>query len=160
MSGPVILGVDPGKTGALAWHSGAGGLVVHDMPDLTGAALAACLADLILEDGRPAEAWVEKVGAMPKQGVASTWKFAEGYGVILGVLGVLQVPVRLVTPAAWKKAAGLGKDKNASRQRAVELWPHCSHLFARVKDDGRAEAALIARHGWTNRAASAAGEGE
>ena len=82
---------------------------------------------------------------MPKQGVASTWTFAEGYGVVLGVLGALQVPVRLVTPRTWKEAAGLGKDKNASRQRAVELWPHCSLLFARVKDDGRAEAALIAR---------------
>ena len=151
MSAPLILGVDPGKTGALAWHAGDRGLVVHDMPDLTGAALGACLADLILEDDRPVEAWVESQVGRPGQSSSAMFTFATNYGVILGTLGALNVPVRLVTPAAWKRAARLSKDKTASRQRAVELWPHCSHLFARVKDDGRAEAALIARHGWLAR---------
>lgn len=142
----MILGVDPGKTGALAWLDSDGQLVdVRDMPDATGSALGAHLADLILEQ-RPTVACVEKVGAMPKQGVASTWKFAEGYGAILGALGALQVPILHVTPSTWKKAARLSKDKTASRQRATELWPTHSHLFARVKDDGRAEAALIALH--------------
>ena len=143
----MILGIDPGKTGALAWvHDD--GLLPHivDMPDVTGAALAAVLADMI-HDNRPDVAWVEQVHAMPRQGVSSTWKFAEGYGVILGALGALGVPVRLVTPAAWKKAARLPKDKTAARQRAIELWPDLSERFARVKDDGRAEAALIALYG-------------
>lgn len=146
MSG-LTLGIDPGKTGALAWLDGDGELVaVHDMPDLTGAALAACLADRILED-RPSVAWVEQVNYMPGQ--RGVWTFAEHYGVLLGVLGALQVPVRHVTPAAWKRAARLSKDKNASRQKAIETWPHCSHLFTRVKDADRAEAALIALHGTT-----------
>lgn len=142
----LILGVDPGRTGALAWVDVDGALVdVVDMPDLTGSALGACLADLILEN-RPTVAVVEKVGAMPRQGLSSTWRFAEGYGVHLGALGALGVPVVHVTPAQWKRAARLSSDKTASRQRAIELWPERSELFARVKDDGRAEAALIARH--------------
>lgn len=143
----LILGIDPGKTGALAWLDRDGHLVhVADMPDLTGAALGALLADLILEH-RNVVAWVEQVGAMPRQGVASTWKFAEGTGVILGTLGALGIPVRRVTPSKWKGSARLGADKNAARQRAIELWPDHSETFARVKDHGRAEAALIGLHG-------------
>ena len=115
-----VLGIDPGKTGALVWLDDTGPRIIADMPDLTGAALGACIADLIITEW-PAVAWVEQVHAMPKQGVSSTWKFAEGYGVILGTLGALGVPVRLVTPAAWKKAARLPKDKTASQQRVIEL---------------------------------------
>lgn len=143
-----ILGIDPGRTGALAWFASEPDhdrLDIIDMPDLTGAALGARLGDLILAD-RPTVAWVERVNYMPGQ--RGVWTFAEGYGVILGTLGALGVPVRHVTPAVWKKAARLGKDKTAARQLACELWPDQSDLFARVKDDGRAEAALIALHGW------------
>ena len=146
MSAPLILGVDPGGRGALGFLD-ADGLAIHDMPDVTGSALGARLRDIIIEEGRPVEAWVEQVHSMPGQGVASTFKFGVNYGVILGVLGAWDIPVRHVTPAKWKGALGLSKDKAASRQRAVELWPQCSHLFARVKDDGRAEAALVAWYG-------------
>jgi len=145
----LTLGIDPGKTGALAFLDGRTLIDVVDMPPLTGHALGSAIADLVadfapLEIG---EAWVEKVASMPRQGVRSVWTFAEGYGAILGALGVLRIPVRHVTPAAWKKAAGIPADKNAARQRACELWPAEAHRFARVKDDGRAEAALIALHG-------------
>jgi crossover junction endodeoxyribonuclease RuvC len=147
----LTIGVDPGKTGAIAILDGRRIIDIEDMPDLTGAALGTWVRDLVA-DLAPHEvsvAWVEKVGAMPKQGIASTWKFAEGYGALLGALGACGIPVRHVTPAVWKKAAGLSKDKNASRQRASELWPDEAHRFARVKDDGRAEACLIALHGIT-----------
>ena len=149
----LILGVDPGKTGALALLDAdypGRLLVVEDMPAATGAPLGRLVAEL-LADVRPDEvvaAWVEDVHAMPAQGVRSVWTFAEGHGAVLGALGVLEVPVHLVAPSAWKKAAGLGKDKSASRQRAMELWPARASWFARVRDDGRAEAALIALHGW------------
>ena len=149
----LILGVDPGKTGALALLDAdypGRLLVVEDMPAATGAPLGRLVADL-LADVRPDEvvaAWVEDVHAMPKQGVRSVWTFAEGHGAVLGALGAMAIPVHLVAPSAWKKAAGLGRDKGASRQRAMELWPSMATSFARVKDDGRAEAALIALHGW------------
>ena len=145
MRAPLILGIDPGAKGALAFLSSY--VSVHDMPDATGAALGALIRDIITEAGMPTVAWVEQVHSMPGQGVASTFKFGVNYGVILGVLGAWDIPVRHVTPAKWKGALGLSKDKAASRQRAVELWPASSHLFARVKDDGRAESALIAWYG-------------
>ena len=146
MSGDLVLGVDPGRTGALAVWSPAIGLVdVHDMPEATGAALGALVRELIA-DYEPESfrlAVVEDVHSMPKQGVRSVWTFALGHGSVLGALGALSIPVQLVSPAVWKRAMGLGRDKNASRQRAIEMWPSEARRFARVKDDGRAEAALL-----------------
>ena len=146
----LIMGVDPGKTGAVAFLDEAGNLVhVEDMAQLTGAALGTWLVDLLddLAPDRVVEAWVEDVHSMPKQGVRSVWTFAEGHGVILGALGAARIRTELVTPARWKKAAGLNKDKTASRLRASTRWPDQARMFARVKDDGRAEAALIALYG-------------
>ena len=145
----LTLGVDPGKTGALAFLDGRNLIDVVDMPPLTGHALGSAIADLVA-DFAPleiSEAWVEKVASMPRQGVRSVWTFAEGYGAILGSLGAQRIPVHHVTPAVWKKAAGIPKDKDVARQRACELWPAESARFARKKDDGRAEACLIALHG-------------
>lgn len=146
----LILGVDPGKTGALAvLHPQLGLLDVHDMPEATGHPLGALVADMVrdYEPDRFGLAVVEKVHAMPRQGVSSVWTFAEGHGAVLGALGALGVPVRLVPPSTWKKALGLSSDKNASRQRAIETWPEHVRTFARVRDDGRAEAALLALFG-------------
>ena len=147
MSAGLILGVDPGRQGALAWLDEAGGLVeVVDMPDLDGVALGARLRDLLVER-RPVRAVVEQITPRPGQGVQSVRTSAARHGVLLGVLGAWDVPTELVSPAGWKRSARLGRDKTASRQRAIELWPEWSPSFARVRDDGRAEAALIARHG-------------
>ena len=145
MSRLTVLGIDPGKTGALAWVRDGQLYHVEDMPDLTGAALGARLADL-LAGHRPNVAVVESQVGRPSQSSSASFTFARDYGVILGALGALDVPTVHVTPAAWKRTLRLSKDKNASRQRASELWPDKSELFARVRDDGRAEAALIAKH--------------
>lgn len=146
----LVLGVDPGKTGALAVLAPDGWLVdVIDMPPVNGAALGATVADL-LGDFAPdtiRTAYVERVHSMPKQGVATTWTFAEGYGALLGALGALRIPVVHVAPQVWKKEQGVTSAKATSRQRACEVWPTESKRFARVKDDGRAEAALIAHYG-------------
>lgn len=146
----LILGIDPGKKGALALVAWDGVLVdVADMPDATGAALGAHLRDF-LEDHQPHHiqtAWVEKVGSMPGQGHMNVFTFGAGYGAILGALGALQVPVELRTPNVWKKAMRCTADKGSSRQRATELWPGHARDFALVKHDGRAEAALIAEYG-------------
>lgn len=151
----LTVGVDPGLTGAIAVLDPTGALVeVIDMPAADGhvfaAALAAQLQSILSEPrsvGDGVTAWVEDVHSMPGQGVASTFKFGRSVGVVVGVLGALAVPVRWVSPAQWKRASGLGKDKGASRRRAQELWPDHASLFARVRDDGRAEAALIAMYG-------------
>jgi crossover junction endodeoxyribonuclease RuvC len=144
----VTLGIDVGATGAVAALGPDGGLLaVDDLPYADGAVLAPVLADLVLAHGT-AVAWVEQAQAYPGQGGSSGFKYGTGYGVILGVLGALDIPTQRVTPAVWKRAAGLGRDKGQARRRACELWPAAADRFARVRDDGRAEACLIARHGW------------
>ena len=146
----LILGIDPGRDGALALVDEGGRLLdVHDMPDATGAALGAQVR-VLLADHAPhtvAVAWVEQVASRPGQGVASMFKFGAGWGAILGALGALGVPVELRTPQQWKKAMRVTADKASSRQRATELWPSDAGWFTRVKDDGRAEAALLAEYG-------------
>jgi hypothetical protein len=73
-------------------------------------------------------------------------------GVIEGVLAAAGVPITFITPPAWKRAVGLTlKSKDAARSEAIRRWPSHAALFARVKDDGRAESALIGVAGWTMR---------
>ena len=143
-----ILGVDCGLSGAWALLDDSGRLVaVGDMPASDGAVSAHLLTtelDMPDVDEWARVAVVEIAGAMPGQGVSSTWKFARATGVVEGVLAGLGWPVHTVTPATWKRGLGLGKDKAASRAMAARLWPDMADRFKRVKDDGRAEAALIA----------------
>ena len=145
-----VLGIDPGKTGAIAIVSDDCELLdVVDMPDAAGSALGAQIRQLT-DDWAPLDltaAWVEQVASRPGQGVRSVFTFGMGYGSILGALGALGIPVHHVTPATWKKSQRVTADKDRSRQRATELWPGQASWFARKKDDGRAEAALIARYG-------------
>ena len=146
----LILGIDPGKTGALALLDPDCAIVaIEDMPDATGAALGAQIAAL-LADWSPhtiAAAWVEFQTGRPGQSSSAMFTFATGYGAILGALGALHIPVHHVTPAHWKRTQRVTKDKASSRQRFAELWGAHAGMVKRVKDDGRAEAALIARHG-------------
>lgn len=149
MNPPVILGVDPGVSGAVAAVDATGALVwAEDMPALDKHVNAAALADLIGAEVVTLAA-VESVHAMPRQGVSSSFNFGRSYGVVLGVLAALDVPVVHPTPATWKRRMGLSADKAASRRLATDLWPSHAQLFKRVRDDGRAEAALIARFAWT-----------
>ena len=152
----IILGFDPGQTGAVAAFDGERIEAVIDMPTMTRLhgkgnqvdpyTLATALIDLCA--GREATAVLEAVSAMPGQGVTSTFHFGESVGVVLGVLGALQIPVRMVTPAKWKKAAGLlGRDKDAARTLAIQLHPEVADQLARKKDTGRADAVGIARFG-------------
>ena len=145
MIAPCYLGVDPGATGALAVVNHAGLLIwVEDMPDpLHGAAIR----DLIEGEGIEAAA-IEQVHSMPRQGVASTFKFGDAYGLIKGCIGYAGIPYQTVPPTRWKKSYHLGPNKDQARTRATELWPAFADNFKRKKDDGRAEAALIARWCW------------
>jgi crossover junction endodeoxyribonuclease RuvC len=105
-----------------------------------------------LARGVQLHALIEKVGSMPMQGLGSAFNFGFTTGAIHGVLAANGFTIHTATPAQWKFGVGLnavpGQDlkarKAASRARAIELFPEHAHLFARVKDDGRAEAALMA----------------
>ena len=94
-------------------------------------------------------AWIAHSSNMsvhaPEKGPWGPLRSEDSRGVIEGVLGALGVPIAFITPASWKRALGLaGASKDASRSEAIKRWPSQAALFARVKDDGRADAALIA----------------
>jgi len=103
---------------------------------------------LALKDRHIALCVVERVGAMPGQGVASTFRFGRGAGVVDGVLGALGAPFQYVAPGVWKRHFGLlKKPKDASRLMALERFPNCANELKRKRDHGRAEALLIAAWG-------------
>lgn len=141
-----ILGIDPGSvSGAWAAVHDDGSMTCGDLPtvdrNVDGAAFARLVRALA-----PCRAVVEQVSAMPKQGVSSTFSFGRGFGCVLGVLAACEVPVTMVMPGRWKRAFALDSDKEKSRALAIRTWP-ASAQFARKKDAGRAEAALIAKWG-------------
>lgn len=154
-----IIGVDPGASGAVAVLDHEGVLIyLIDMPTIelrVGKAnkhrvSPELLAEDLADYAGNATAWVEQVTAMPGQGVSSMFAFGESYGIVKGVLAALGIRINLVTPAKWKKSMELNAGKDGSRAKAVQMWPKSAELFKRVKDDGRAEAALIAEYGRRN----------
>jgi Holliday junction resolvasome RuvABC endonuclease subunit len=156
----LVLGIDPGASGAIALIDTAlSELVVRDMPTVavtnpSGIKKSskrlhisdAGLADLIAA-WAPEEAWLERVHAMPRQGVTSSFTFGMAYGLVRGVLAALRVRYFVVTPNEWKRSFRLGADKGEARLMAARMFPTDAQLFSRVRDDGRAEAALLALFG-------------
>jgi crossover junction endodeoxyribonuclease RuvC len=148
MTATCILGVDPGLSGAVAFYFPVAPdrIAAEDMPVVAGEVDCATLAARILQMG-PAFAVVERVASMPKQGVASTFKFGASYGAVRGVLAALQIRTHLVAPAIWKKHFRIDSDKEKARALALRLFAASPEHFSRKKDHGRAEAALLAVYG-------------
>ena len=159
----VILGIDPGLFGALALLSD-DGLVIHDMPILKankGHNLNAYeVARIIDAAGHIDHAAIELVGPRPKDSRPGAFKFGYVCGETAGICKAHFIPITMVRPQDWKRDVriapvpkGLSDAKrralvkDMARTRATELFPSHSNLFARKKDDGRAEAALIALWG-------------
>ena len=157
----LIAGIDPGITGAIAWLSPDGFLIeVEDLPVVevkVGTSMRRRMVPAILGDmlgeapRRPAHVFLEEVSSRPGEGAVGAFSFGRGFGQIEGVLAGLNIPFTLVRPAAWKKAMGVPADKGSARLRASQLWPGAAKRFARVKDDGRSEAALIGLWGCQQR---------
>jgi crossover junction endodeoxyribonuclease RuvC len=149
----IVFGIDPGFGGAIAeLHTGSGTLYVHDMPTVPGPKGKVelnmhSLFDTLDAGEAAATVWLEKVGARPGQGVSSMFRFGQQLGALEMAAAGHGHQLRYVTPATWKKHFGLSADKGAARSIAMQRFPAQAHLFARVKDDGRAEAALIALYG-------------
>lgn len=143
-----ILGIDPGASGAIAFYfpDHPELIAAEDVPLAGGKIDAATLAARIRQM-KPDLGIIEQVGPMPKQGVSSTFNFGAAYGAVLGVIGALAIPSHLVTPPRWKKHFRLSADKEEARALALRLWPARAELFARKRDHGRAEAALLALYG-------------
>ena len=155
MGGRLILGVDPGVTGALALIDANGALLEladapcrDDGPAGRRKLNAPMFAEIVRRWG-PTEAFVEAVAAKASDGTVGAFSFGRSAGVVDGVLAGMGIPVRHPQPIGWRRAVGLlaGADKDASRAEAARRWPSHARSFVRKCDDGRAEAALIAAAG-------------
>jgi crossover junction endodeoxyribonuclease RuvC len=158
MSDLFIIGIDIGTRGAISrFLVGVSGTailigvddmpILHDGPAGRPAVNAPLLAEIAAKS-HASKAFVEGVGARPGEGAVGAFSFGRSRGCVEGVLGALAVPVSFIAPAHWKRLVGIppGKEgaKDAARSEAIRRWPGKAALFARVKDDGRAESALIA----------------
>ena len=144
-----VLGIDPGQKGGIAFLSDHHAEAVP-MPtvgkQIDGRAIAEILktrgVDLVV---------IEKVGAMPKQGLVSTFTFGYGTGLIVGVLEALSLPYRMVTPQAWKSLvlAGTARDKEAAIQFVRRAYPQIDLTPGRIRTphDGMADAVCLAEWG-------------
>lgn len=151
-----VLGVDPGLQGGLAIRAKEG-LIYEPMPVAGGELdLAALTRWLKAHRNEIQMAYVEKVSAMPKQGVSSTFKFGDGFGSVKGILAALGIPFELVGPQKWMKVmhAGIKPDlpsKERSQLAASRVFPAISFLAterSKKPHEGMVEASLIAEYGW------------
>lgn len=157
----IVLGIDGGLSGGLALVAlGEGGGVTYMRPTLLGVSDIPTSGEdskrrvdvravmRFIRKHPPDHCFMELAQAMPEQGVSGVFRYGRAIGALEAAVQGLLIPMTLVTPQVWKKAHGLsGSDKEASRQRALQLFPSGAADLSRKMDHGRAEAALIAWHG-------------
>ena len=164
---PIVLGIDPGINGGIAFLSAAAGqpkrvITADDIPtfgvDAKRRVDALAFAKMI-QACPPDFAVIERAQAMPDQGSSSGFLYGRAVGALEGVVLGMEIPLEIIESTAWKKTHGLvsrrpngqkmstAEVKEASRQKALLLFPDAHPLLARKKDHGRAEAVLIANHG-------------
>jgi|TARA_B100001063_G_C16713084_1_gene529142 crossover junction endodeoxyribonuclease RuvC len=150
-----IIGVDPGLSGAIAILENNKVLSLFDMPvmpegkknkrQLNSAQLVKLLKDNISKN-EEISVVIEQVNAMPGQGVTSMFNFGQTFGAIKGICAALGLPVFFVRPSKWKKHFELiNSSKDASRTKAIEMYPSLSNDLAKKKDVNKSDAILIAR---------------
>jgi crossover junction endodeoxyribonuclease RuvC len=152
----IIMGVDPGIRGGLAVVAVEDGVAPRlveavDVPVIGTNAKERVDAIAIrawISKHDIQHAFIERAQAMPKQGSSSGFKYGRAVGAIEAAIALSGIPVTIVEPSVWKRFHKLpGKEKEASRQRALEIFPASHALLARKLDHGRAEAALVALFG-------------
>ena len=152
----IIIGIDPGINGAICFFKKGEVLDVIDMPTMAegkknkrqvnGQQIFNEFSKRIeLYSNDNIKVVVEKVSAMPGQGVTSMFNFGQSFGVIKGICAAMQLPIFFVTPAKWKKYFDLiNTQKDASRTKAIEIFPKISPILSKKKDSNKADAILIA----------------
>jgi crossover junction endodeoxyribonuclease RuvC len=150
-----IIGIDPGLSGGIAVLENNKVEEVYDMPvmpegkknkrQLNSAQLVKLLKNNI-QDKEKTAVVVEQVNAMPGQGVTSMFNFGQTFGAIKGICAALDLPIYFVRPAKWKKHFELiNSTKDASRTKAIEMYPTISDKLSKKKDVNKSDAILIAR---------------
>ena len=150
----IIIGIDPGISGAISIIENKKILEVYDTPTMIDGKKnkrqinSAQVTNIIkerLNKEKEVVVVVEQVNAMPGQGVTSMFNFGQSFGVIKGICAALGLPIYFVRPMKWKKHFNLIKtNKDASRTKVIEIYPEISSKLHRKKDSNRADAILIA----------------
>ncbi|MDC3076576.1 crossover junction endodeoxyribonuclease [Candidatus Pelagibacter sp.] len=154
----IIVGIDPGISGALCFFSNGNVIDVIDMPTMAEGKKnkkqvnGRQIFNEILNikntfTGHKINVVVEQVSAMPGQGVTSMFNFGQSFGVIKGICSAMELPIFYVRPAKWKKYFNLiNAEKDASRTKVIEMFPKISQKLSRKKDNNKADAILIAKY--------------
>ena len=151
----IVVGIDPGLSGAIAILENNKVLNIFDMPvmaegkknkrQLNSAQLVNIIKDSTKPDAEKAVV-VEQVNAMPGQGVTSMFNFGQTFGAIKGVCAALELPIFFVRPSKWKKHFELiNSSKDSSRTKVIEMYPSLSSQLVKKKDVNKSDAILIAR---------------
>ena len=152
----LIIGIDPGISGSICFLQDGKIVDVVEMPTMTegkknkkqvnGSQIVNEISEKIKElDKREIKVVIEQVSAMPGQGVTSMFNFGQSFGILKGICSSMQLPMYFVRPAKWKKYFNLiNSEKDASRTRAIEIFPYFSGQLSRKKDSNKADAILIA----------------
>jgi len=152
----LIIGIDPGISGSICFFQDGVIKEVVEMPimidgkknkkQVNGSQIFNEISEKIKNvDKRNIKVVIEHVTAMPGQGVTSMFNFGQSFGILKGICSAMQLPIYFVRPAKWKKYFNLiNSEKDASRTRAIEIFPYYSSHLSKKKDSNKADAILIA----------------
>ena len=152
----LIIGIDPGISGSICFFQDGEILDVIEMPTMTegkknkkqvnGSQIFNEISERIKKiDKKNIKVVIEHVSAMPGQGVTSMFNFGQSFGILKGICSAMRLPMYFVRPTKWKKYFNLiNSEKDASRTRAIEIFPYFSPKLSRKKDSNKADAILIA----------------
>ena len=152
----LIIGIDPGISGSICFFQDGKIMDVVEMPTMiegkknkkqvNGSQIFNEILERIRNiDKKDIKVVIEQVSAMPGQGVTSMFNFGQSFGILKGICSAMQLPMYFVRPAKWKKYFNLiNSEKDASRTRAIEIFPYFSSQLSRKKDSNKADAILIA----------------
>ena len=152
----LIIGIDPGISGSICFFDEGKIIDVIEMPTMTegkknkrqvnGAQVYNEIYERIKKKERDkVRVIIEQVSAMPGQGVTSMFNFGQSFGILKGICAAMQLSVYFVRPAKWKKYFNLiNSEKDASRTKAIEIFPYFASKLSRKKDSNKADAILIA----------------
>ena len=152
----LIIGIDPGITGAICFFEDGKIIDVIEMPNMpegkknkrqvNGAQVFNEISLRIKNINKEnIKVIIEQVSAMPGQGVTSMFNFGQSFGILKGICSAMQLPVYFVRPAKWKKYFNLiNSEKDASRTKAIEIFPYFSSQLSKKKDSNKADAILLA----------------
>ena len=150
-----IIGIDPGISGSICFFEDGKIIEVIEMPVMTegkknkkqvnGAQIYNEFLKRINKKDDEIRVVIEQVSAMPGQGVTSMFNFGQSFGILKGICSAMRLPMFFVRPAKWKKYFNLiNSQKDASRTRAIEIFPYFSTQLSKKKDSNKADAILIA----------------